>query len=214
MQAEVYNDYRAHLTTITKGLREMAAAAGRGNVADNQLLRECYNLVDDELHTMEGWQDKEYRVRTGQHPYLFWGEPIKANGKMFSQIMFLYAREQVIKAGDYDSAMNDISMIDEVALDEPQKHEGARGKQYDDIKAQYPDTMLLFRCGDFYECYYEDAIKASEILGISLTHRDNKGTTCHMAGFPFHALDIYLPKLVRAGLRVAICDDIKKGGTK
>ena len=85
-------------------------------------------------------------------------------------------------------------------------------KQFRDIKAQYPDAMLLFRCGDFYETYAEDAVKASKILSITLTHRSNGagGTQAtEMAGFPFHALDTYLPKLVRAGLRVAICDQLE-----
>ena len=86
-------------------------------------------------------------------------------------------------------------------------------KQFRDIKTQYPDAMLLFRCGDFYETYAEDAVKASKILNITLTHRSNGGSTVapalEMAGFPFHALDTYLPKLVRAGLRVAICDQLE-----
>lgn len=86
-------------------------------------------------------------------------------------------------------------------------------KQFHDIKAQYPDAMLLFRCGDFYETYCEDAIKASKVLNITLTHRSNGATgtqqSIEMAGFPFHALDTYLPKLVRAGMRVAICDQLE-----
>ena len=86
-------------------------------------------------------------------------------------------------------------------------------KQFRDIKAQYPDAMLLFRCGDFYETYCEDAVRASKILNITLTHRSNGAggvnQTQEMAGFPFHALDTYLPKLVRAGLRVAICDQLE-----
>ncbi|MBQ2541566.1 MAG: DNA mismatch repair protein MutS [Paludibacteraceae bacterium] len=84
-------------------------------------------------------------------------------------------------------------------------------KQFRDIKAQYPDAMLLFRCGDFYETYCEDAVKASKILNITLTKRSNGagGERTEMAGFPFHALDTYLPKLVRAGLRVAICDQLE-----
>ena len=86
-------------------------------------------------------------------------------------------------------------------------------KQFRDIKAQYPDAMLLFRCGDFYETYAEDAVRASKILNITLTHRSNGGSSAaqalEMAGFPFHALDTYLPKLVRAGLRVAICDQLE-----
>lgn len=86
-------------------------------------------------------------------------------------------------------------------------------KQFRDIKAQYPDALLLFRCGDFYETYAEDAVKASKLLNITLTRRSSggssKGGAVDMAGFPFHALDIYLPKLVRAGLRVAICDQLE-----
>lgn len=83
-------------------------------------------------------------------------------------------------------------------------------KQFNDFKRQYPDAVLLFRCGDFYETYCKDAILASEILGITLTRRSNGGASdTEMAGFPHHALDTYLPKLVRAGLRVAICDQLE-----
>ena len=84
-------------------------------------------------------------------------------------------------------------------------------KQFREIKAQYPDALLLFRCGDFYETYCEDATRAAQILNITLTHRNNNGgnVSTEMAGFPFHALDTYLPKLVRAGLRVAICDQLE-----
>ncbi|WP_370526805.1 DNA mismatch repair protein MutS [Bacteroides sp. 51] len=83
-------------------------------------------------------------------------------------------------------------------------------KQFLDIKTQHPDAVLLFRCGDFYETYSTDAIVASEILGITLTKRANgKEKTVEMAGFPYHALDTYLPKLVRAGKRVAICDQLE-----
>lgn len=83
-------------------------------------------------------------------------------------------------------------------------------KQYLEIKAKHPDAVLLFRVGDFYETFSEDAITASEILGITLTKRAN-GSAAHveLAGFPYHALDTYLPKLVRAGKRVAICDQLE-----
>ena len=84
-------------------------------------------------------------------------------------------------------------------------------KQFFDLKAKHPDAVMLFRCGDFYETYCEDAITAAKILGITLTHRNNgagvKGD--EMAGFPHHALDTYLPKLIRAGKRVAICDQLE-----
>ena len=83
-------------------------------------------------------------------------------------------------------------------------------KQFLDLKAKHPDAVMLFRCGDFYETYSTDAIVASEILGITLTKRANgKGKTVEMAGFPHHALDTYLPKLIRAGKRVAICDQLE-----
>jgi DNA mismatch repair protein MutS len=77
-------------------------------------------------------------------------------------------------------------------------------QQYGRIKAQYPDAILLFRVGDFYETFSVDAITASKVLGITLTKRNNGGQDTELAGFPYHALDNYLPKLVRAGHRVAI----------
>ena len=84
-------------------------------------------------------------------------------------------------------------------------------KQFYDLKAQHPDAVLLFRCGDFYETYCDDAVTASKVLGITLTRRNNKGNAAaiEMAGFPHHALDTYLPKLIRAGHRVAICDQLE-----
>ncbi len=84
-------------------------------------------------------------------------------------------------------------------------------KQFYDLKAQHPDAVLLFRCGDFYETYCDDAVTASKVLGITLTRRNNKGSAAaiEMAGFPHHALDTYLPKLIRAGHRVAICDQLE-----
>lgn len=84
-------------------------------------------------------------------------------------------------------------------------------KQFHDLKAKHPDALLLFRCGDFYETYLQDAVKAAQILGITLTRRNNGRTSAptEMAGFPHHALDTYLPRLVRAGLRVAICDQLE-----
>ena len=84
-------------------------------------------------------------------------------------------------------------------------------QQFFTLKAKHPDALMLFRCGDFYETYCEDAIAASKILGITLTKRNNGGQTAatEMAGFPHHALDTYLPKLIRAGRRVAICDQLE-----
>ena len=83
-------------------------------------------------------------------------------------------------------------------------------KQFFDLKAKNPDAILLFRCGDFYETYADDATTAAQALGITLTHRNNKGgDNTEMAGFPYHALDTYLPRLIRAGFRVAICDQLE-----
>lgn len=91
-------------------------------------------------------------------------------------------------------------------------------KQYNDLKQKHPDALLLFRCGDFYETYKEDAVKASNILGITLTKHskrmDEEGKPLKMAGFPYHALDTYLPKLIRAGERVAICDQLESQDRK
>src|SRR5512145_587998 len=83
-------------------------------------------------------------------------------------------------------------------------------RQYATIKAKYPDALLLFRVGDFYETFGEDAVKTSQILGIVLTRRANgSASSVELAGFPHHALDTYLPKLVKAGVRVAICDQLE-----
>ncbi|MGL5957384.1 MAG: DNA mismatch repair protein MutS, partial [Phocaeicola sp.] len=83
-------------------------------------------------------------------------------------------------------------------------------KQFFELKAKHPDAIMLFRCGDFYETYSDDAVLAAEILGITLTRRANgQAKSVEMAGFPFHALDTYLPKLIRAGKRVAICDQLE-----
>ena len=82
--------------------------------------------------------------------------------------------------------------------------------QYFKLKAKHPDAILLYRVGDFYETFAEDAVKVSDILGIVLTKRNNGGVDIELAGFPYHSLDVYLPKLVRAGYRVAICEQLEK----
>jgi len=82
-------------------------------------------------------------------------------------------------------------------------------QQYNTIKTKYPDAMLLFRVGDFYETFGDDAIKAAQVLGITLTHRNNGGEKVELAGFPHHSINTYLPKLVKAGMRVAICDQLE-----
>ena len=81
-------------------------------------------------------------------------------------------------------------------------------KQFNELKAKHPDAVILFRVGDFYESYFDDAKRLSEVLGVTLTRQAK--TKMDLAGFPCHALDTYLPKLIRAGLRVAICDDISE----
>ena len=85
-------------------------------------------------------------------------------------------------------------------------------KQFYDLKGKYPDAVLLFRCGDFYETYDEDAEVCANLLGITLTYRNNQyphKPEDRLAAFPHHALDIYLPKLVRAGKRICICDQLE-----
>ncbi len=93
------------------------------------------------------------------------------------------------------------------------KGETPLAKQFNQIKAKYPGAILLFRVGDFYETFGEDAVKASKILGIVLTRRNNGNADDQLAGFPHHSLDVYLPKLVRAGERVAICDQLEDPAT-
>ena len=82
-------------------------------------------------------------------------------------------------------------------------------KQYNAIKVKYPDALLLFRVGDFYETFGQDAVKAAKILNITLTARNNGGEQTPLAGFPHHSVNTYLPKLVMAGCRVAICDQLE-----
>ncbi|QDK81438.1 DNA mismatch repair protein MutS [Spirosoma sp. KCTC 42546] len=95
------------------------------------------------------------------------------------------------------------------AKPQPKKNETPLNRQYNQIKAKYPGALLLFRVGDFYETFGEDAVRASKILGITLTKRNNGGANEELAGFPHHSLDTHLPKLVRAGERVAICDQLE-----
>ena len=83
-------------------------------------------------------------------------------------------------------------------------------KQYFGVKEKYPGAILLFRVGDFYETFGEDAITASQVLGIVLTKRNNGGADIELAGFPYHSMDLYLPRLVKAGYRVAICEQLEK----
>lgn len=89
------HDYREHLKTITNGLVEMAKAAGRTDYTNNQLLRECYNLVNVELHTFDGWKKQGCTIRKGQHAYLFWGKPVQNDSIQFCPVQFLFAKEQV-----------------------------------------------------------------------------------------------------------------------
>ncbi|GAB4028936.1 DNA mismatch repair protein MutS [Spirosoma gilvum] len=95
------------------------------------------------------------------------------------------------------------------AKPQTKKNETPLNRQYNQIKAKYPGALLLFRVGDFYETFGEDAVKTSKILGITLTKRNNGGSNEELAGFPHHSLDTHLPKLVRAGERVAICDQLE-----
>ncbi len=89
------HEYREHLKEITNGLMDLAKQAGRTDYTRNQLLRECYNLVDVELNTFEGWKEKGAQVRKGQHAYLFWGAPIEKGEQRFFPVRFLFAKEQV-----------------------------------------------------------------------------------------------------------------------
>ncbi len=124
----------------------------------------------------------------------------------------------IIPKAIYTKLMADVSaskaQAEPSAESEPVAELSALGKAYEQMKAKHPDSILLFRCGDFYESYDIDAKTISDVLGITLTRTSRKDITAQMAGFPHHALDSYLPRLVRAGKRVAICDEPTKVAEK
>ena len=120
----------------------------------------------------------------------------------------------IIPKAIYTKLMADVSASKAQAEPSAESEPSALAKAYEQMKAKHPDSILLFRCGDFYEAYGDDARTASDVLGITLTRTSRKDITAQMAGFPHHALDTYLPKLVRAGKRVAICDEPTKVAEK
>ena len=143
----------------------------------------------------------------------FFAQPIKA-----LRYAFLLRKRSgaIIPKAIYSKLMADVQASKPQAESAPQEsapeaeqasEPSALAKAYAEMKSKHPDSLLLFRMGDFYEAYGDDAKTASDVLGITLTRRNAKDCTEQMAGFPHHALDTYLPKLVRAGKRVAICDE-------
>ena len=120
------------------------------------------------------------------------------NGKCINFALFLFSLVRKILAKKLENGQEPLK-----------KGETPLSRQFNQIKAKYPGAILLFRVGDFYETFGEDAVKASKILGIVLTRRNNGNADDQLAGFPHHSLDTYLPKLVRAGQRVAICDQLE-----
>ena len=136
----------------------------------------------------------------------FFAQPIKA-----LRYAFLLRKRSgaILPKAIYTKLMADVE-ASKAQAEQAAPQESALAKAFENMKAKHPDTLLLFRCGDFYEAYGDDAKAASEVLGITLTRTSRKDITAQMAGFPHHALDTYLPKLVRAGKRVAICDEPAK----
>ena len=135
----------------------------------------------------------------------FFAQPIKA-----LRYAFLLRKRSgaILPKAIYTKLMADVS------ASKAQAEPSALAKAWESMKAKHPDSILLFRCGDFYESYDIDAKIISEVLGITLTRTSRKDITAQMAGFPHHALDSYLPRLVRAGKRVAICDEPTKVAEK
>lgn len=135
--------------------------------------------------------------------------PISKNAFALLQAEVKRAKEATKKEEEKKA----VEIIKEAPLPIPQCSQ--LSKQYEEMKAKHPDAVLLFRCGDFYECFGEDAVTCADILQITLTRRMNGDEkSLELAGFPYHALDTYLPKLVRAGKRVAICEQLEEPKAK
>lgn len=135
--------------------------------------------------------------------------PISKNAFALLQAEVKRAKE----AAQKEQEKKAVEIIKEATL--PISNCNLLSKQYEEMKAKHPDAVLLFRCGDFYECFGEDAVICADILQITLTRRMNGDEkSIELAGFPHHALDTYLPKLVRAGKRVAICEQLEEPKAK
>ena len=138
--------------------------------------------------------------------------------EVFRKVQAQEVKMNIERYGLSENSTNDVKQLYKANESQTQKQSDSSSlspimKRYTSMKEQHPDALLLFRCGDFYETYKEDAVKASNILGITLTKHskrmDEEGKPLKMAGFPYYALDTYLPKLIRAGERVSICEQLE-----
>ena len=187
---EIYSSMNGEIVNITTSLQ-----LGSKVETFDQIQDYCIEVAN--LHQCKGAVRNEYGIKVLDFNYSEYCE---------NNICFSWQNDKMLQ-----------DFIDAHA----EEKEDAENTQYQELKRKYPDVLLLFLRGDFYETYKEDAITAAKVLGITLTYRNNKGASKgnEMAGFPRHALDTYLPKLVRAGIRIAICDQLdprkaKKGITE
>ena len=183
-------------------------------ISDEAYLMTANNIVTQRIRGLFDYKERN-TIKEPQFELLEWyfdkaPEEIKAKNVDFCRDFLLYTH---ILTNQYSFYPREDIQRMIVESQDKKVEESPIMKQFHNLKAKHPDALLLFRCGDFYETYEADAKEASRILGITLVYRNGHsyldGDAYAMAGFPFHAIDMYLPKLIRAGKRVAICDQLE-----
>ena len=194
--AEDRNSYKTHLAAT------LFADVLKQGEKQEQTSSEKQEMETEVKQEQQGTAEKHEEEHREYH------EEADKNEKTEEVTVQEKGKEETKADADVAKKNNEIRQNEEEQKEKTQKATGIQ-KQWNDLKAKHPDALLLFRIGDFYEMYNQDAHKGSDILGITLTKRNN-GAFEELAGFPHHALDTYLPKLIRAGERVAICDQLEE----
>lgn len=194
--AEDRNSYKTHLAAT------LFADVLKQGEKQEQTSSEKQEMETEVKQEQQGTAEKHEEEHREYH------EEADKNEKTEEVTVQEKGKEETKADADVAKKNNEIRQNEEEQKEKTQKATGIQ-KQWNDLKAKHPDALLLFRIGDFYEMYNQDAHKGSDILGITLTKRNN-GAFKELARFPHHALDTYLPKLIRAGERVAICDQLEE----
>ena len=194
--AEDRNSYKTHLAAT------LFADVLKQGEKQEQTSSEKQEMETEVKQEQQGTAEKHEKEHREYH------EEADKNEKTEEVTVQEKGKEETKADANVAKKNNEIRQNEEEQKEKTQKATGIQ-KQWNDLKAKHPDALLLFRIGDFYEMYNQDAHKGSDILGITLTKRNN-GAFKELAGFPHHALDTYLPKLIRAGERVAICDQLEE----